>query len=94
MPPRARAGDRERLEAALGPHLGALRAACDVLGVPRERWQAVPVLERLYTTVAVLRLAAGYRENGTGARSALDRAAIACGLSPDTIHSRIRRLGL
>lgn len=92
MPPRARPGDREKIEAALGPQLGALRGLCDVLGVSPDRWQQVPALDALFTTVGVLRLAAEQQRNGTSARCSIDRAAIALGVSADTAHDRIRRM--
>lgn len=96
MPPRAEPGDRERIEAALGPALrDALGALRGLYGVPADRWQRIPDLERLFSTAAAVRLAAQLREeDGNGVRSAsesLERAAVALGLSPDTVRARLRR---
>lgn len=96
MPPRAEPGDREKIEAALGPALrAALRTLRGILGVPAAGWQRIPDLDRLFSTAAAVRLAAQLREeeeNGVRtATEALERASIALGLSPDTVHARLRR---
>lgn len=97
MPPKASPGDREKVEAALGPaHRRALAALCGTLGVPRERWQEVAALQWAFETTATIRLAGELREedgNGvTSARRAVERAARQLGVSPDTVRSRIERL--
>lgn len=97
MPRRADPGDREAVEAALGAkNRAALSRFCSTLGVPRERWQAVPFLQQLFSTVAVIRLAAQLREteeNGvTSTRGAIERAGRRLDVAPDTVRSRIRRL--
>lgn len=95
MPRRAQPGNRERIEAALGPALrSALAALCSTLGVPRSSWQRVPALQFTFTTAAVVRLAASLREDGGrgGERAAIETAALRLGVPPDTILARIRSL--
>lgn len=97
MPRRADPGDREALEAALGPqNRAALSRFCSTLGVPRDRWQEVPFLQQLFSTVAVIRLAGQLQEledNGvSSSRGAIERAGRRLDVAPDTVRTRIRRL--
>lgn len=97
MPPKPAPGDRERIEAALGPaHRAGLVGLIRTLGVPREAWQEVPALAWAFQTAAAIRLAGELREepdNGVAStRAALERAAHTLELHPDTIRGRIERL--
>jgi hypothetical protein len=93
MPAAPRPGDRLRMEAALGTELvEALHAQCRSYPIPLDRWHRVPLLARAWEVTAVTRLADRLRaEEGIGAKTALDTAAIRLGLEPDTVISRIKR---
>ena len=91
MPPRAAAGDRELIEAALGPELRlALHTLCRELGISPDRWPAVAALERVITTAAVRRLSRAIASSrGLSERPAIEAAARSLGINPETARWRI-----
>lgn len=90
MPKRAAPGNRDRIEAALTPQLAAalneMRELLDVVN-----WTRTPLCAP-FQQAATLLLAAKLVEAGECCESdAIDRAAIALGLSEHTARSRARR---
>lgn len=93
MPRRSPPGNRDSLEAALGPDLlGALHDMCGAFDVPPRDWTLHPVIARPWEVLAARRLADRLQaERAIGADRALDEAARVLGISPETLKSRWRR---
>jgi hypothetical protein len=90
MPRRASPGHRERIDGALNPVLrAALAEMCALLNI--WDWRQSP-LSAPFTQAAVVLLAAQLVADGAcSEKDSIDRAAIALGVSPDTVRSRARR---
>ena len=101
MPRKAPPGHRLPIEAALDALeippdaggrctlLGALDVACEVLSIPRGRWQDQATLQRFFEAVAALSMVR--RELAVdpdlSQGQALDLVAIRLGLNPDTVRA-------
>lgn len=92
MPPRAPAPNREAVEALLEPHeLRTIREAARLLGFPAERWPHVPMLARVFETLAAARRVEELTGDGLAGDVAMLRAALELEASEKTIAARIRR---
>ena len=85
--------NRLDLEAALSPaDLETLREHATTFGFPADGWHRVPSLRSTWGTLAVLRLAERIRNrSGVSKDAAQAQAAVALGISEDTINTRLRR---
>jgi hypothetical protein len=91
MPRRARPGNRAALEGALTPTLasalGELRELLNIMD-----WRTVSAVAAVFGQAAVVLHASEMVEAGVcSEKDAIDAAAIALGVSPDTVRSRARR---
>ncbi|SRR6266566_2987272 len=74
------------------PERQLLKRMCGLLGLPNDRWMAVPPLRQLFETRSWWRLGERIHvEEGVPMPAALKRAAVLLGRNPRTIARRFRR---
>ena len=82
MPRRAPIGNQHAIELALTEEqLTTLVQACRALRIPRNGWQEIDALNRIFSTLAIVNRATDREVAGDARRDALTAAAIELGLT-------------